>query len=226
MLWRFYYFKRPRDNHALLLLPLRWFGIWICDPDPEIDSLRWDYFKEHTGFGKLVWDVSERQPTVNSLELRISLHPSGRITTRLYEKALNLHLYLSPLSAHPPGLLSGLVHGMLYWIIMLTSDLLDTREDIQKLFFRLRNRGYPHSQLLPLFRSAYKKITRRLHCPLPPIDAPLIPNITHQSFSMSLTTHSIRNDVKYNTSFEPAFWNPTAKKLFPTWRTLQMVIVK
>jgi hypothetical protein len=44
----------------------------------------------------------------------------------------------------------------------------------------------------------------------------LIPNITHQSFFMSLTTHSIRNDVKYNTSFVPAFWNPTAKKLFPT----------
>jgi hypothetical protein len=60
---------------------------------------------------------------------------------------------------------------MLYRIILLTSDLLDTREDIRKFFFRLRNRGYPHSQLLPLFRFAYKKIIRRLHCPLPPIDA-------------------------------------------------------
>jgi hypothetical protein len=144
---------------------------WICITDPEIDSFRWDSFKEHTGFGKLVCDVSERQQTVNFLDLRISLHPSGRITTRLYKKALNLHLYLSPLSAHPPGLLSGLVHGMPYQIIMLTSDLLDTSEDIQKWFFRLRNRGYPRSQRLPLFRSAYKKIDRCLHSPPPPIDA-------------------------------------------------------
>jgi hypothetical protein len=142
--------------------------------------------------------------------VHLHIHPSSRITTSLYEKVLNLHLYLSPLSAHPPGLLSGLVHGMLYRIILLTSNLPNSQKDIQKFYFRLRNR-YPRSQLLPLFRSAYKKITRRLH------PSTLIPNITHQYFFMSLTTqHSIRNDVKSITSFVPGFWSPTAKKLFPT----------
>jgi hypothetical protein len=102
-------------------------GILICDPNPEIDSLRWESFQQTTGFGKLVWDVSERSLTVNFLNLRLSLLPFGGIkTSNLYEKALNLHLYLSPLSAHPPGLLPGVIHGMLYRIILLTSDRADT----------------------------------------------------------------------------------------------------
>jgi hypothetical protein len=79
-------------------------GIWICDPDPALDATLWESFQAHTGFGKLVWDVSDRASTVNFLDMTITLLPSSRIKTRLYEKPLNLHLYLSPHSAHPPGL--------------------------------------------------------------------------------------------------------------------------
>jgi hypothetical protein len=117
-------------------------GIWICDPDPALDATLWESFQAHTGFGKLVWDVSDRASTVNFLDMTITLLPSGRIKTRLYEKPLNLHLYLSPHSAHPPGLVSGLIHGMLYRILLLTTDRSDTYQDIRNFYSRLRNRGY------------------------------------------------------------------------------------
>jgi hypothetical protein len=106
---------------------------------------------------------------VNFLDMTITLLPSGRIKTRLYEKPLNLHLYLSPHSAHPPGLVSGLIHGMLYRILLLTTDCPDTHQDIRNFYSRLRNGGYARHQLLPLFQAAHKKITRCLRLPAPDI---------------------------------------------------------
>jgi hypothetical protein len=70
--------------------------------------------------------------------------------------------------------------------------------------------SYPCFALVP---------TRRLLYASTPLLYPstLIPNITHQSFFMSLTTHSIRNNVKSNTSFVPAFWNPCLPEELCKW---------
>mmetsp|Transcript_52022 Transcript_52022/g.156125 ORF Transcript_52022/g.156125 Transcript_52022/m.156125 type:complete len:88 (+) Transcript_52022:35-298(+) len=45
-----------------------------------------------------------------------------KIFTNLYEKALNLHLYIPPHSSHPPGVLSGLVLENSHRIYTLFSD--------------------------------------------------------------------------------------------------------
>ena len=55
------------------------------------------------------------------MDLTISIH-NGKITTSLFEKPLNLHLYIPPHSAHPPGLLPGIVHSTLFRIFTLCSD--------------------------------------------------------------------------------------------------------
>ena len=55
------------------------------------------------------------------MDLTISIH-KGKITTSLFEKPLNLHLYIPPHSAHPPGLLPGIVHSTLFRIFTLCSD--------------------------------------------------------------------------------------------------------
>jgi hypothetical protein len=166
-------------------------GIWICDPDPETDTARWESFRQSTGFGRLVWDVSERATNVEFLDLQISLLPSGRIKTKLFEKELNLHLYLSPHSAHPPGLLRGLVTGMLYRILRLTSDRTDTQQDIRNFYLRLRNCGYSRDQLVPLFQLAHKKILRRLNMTEPVVDPRL--GLTQSRLSLNpqsgLRTH-------------------------------------
>ena len=74
-----------------------------------------------------------------------------RIETQLYEKVLNLYLYISPFSAHSPGVLSGLIIGNILRIHHLCSDDNTRKNFYEKFFLRLRSRGYLPSQLLPLF---------------------------------------------------------------------------
>jgi hypothetical protein len=96
------------------------------------------------------------------LDIHITLQPNGRLLTKLYEKELHLYLYLPPHSAHPPGLLKGLIAGMIYRILRLTTDAADIRSDIQNLYNRLRRRGYSCETLSPLFATACNHVHRKL----------------------------------------------------------------
>ena len=78
-------------------------------------------------------------------------------TTTLYEKDLNLHLYIPPASAHPPGLLPGIVFGTLFRIQTLCSSQEDRDTKTKAFFRRLIVRGYQADQIKPLF---YKAIAR------------------------------------------------------------------
>jgi hypothetical protein len=79
------------------------------------------------------------------------------------EKELDLLLCLPSHSAHPPGLLGGLVVGMLFCVLALTSDLSfsDARQDIRNLFLRLRNRGCQREHSGPTLSRCYKQVRRR-----------------------------------------------------------------
>jgi hypothetical protein len=48
-------------------------------------------------------------------------------------------------------------------ILQLTSDRTDTQQDIWNFYLRLRNHGYSHDPLVPLFQSVHKKILRCLN---------------------------------------------------------------
>ena len=86
-------------------------GIWLVNPDPAEDIRQWTSFvalmQDYYG---LEWIFEERSKKVNDMDMTISIH-EGRIVTSLYEKAMNLYLYIPPHSAHPPGVLTGLVSG-------------------------------------------------------------------------------------------------------------------
>ena len=58
---------------------------------------------------------------VDFMDLTISI-TNGNISTSLFQKPLNLHLYISLHSAHPPGLLPGIVHSTIFQIFTLCSD--------------------------------------------------------------------------------------------------------
>eukprot|EP00957_Ditylum_brightwellii_P013327 1006140-Ditylum_brightwellii.AAC.2 len=45
----------------------------------------------------------------------------GKITTKLYEKSLNLYLNIPPYSAHPPGMLNGIIFSLMHCIFSLCS---------------------------------------------------------------------------------------------------------
>ena len=73
------------------------------------DNTNWLAFQEHmNGYHGLQWTFSERKRAVDFMDLTISIR-ERRLHTTLYEKLLNLYLYIPPHSAHPPGVLTGLV---------------------------------------------------------------------------------------------------------------------
>ena len=69
----------------------------------------------------LTWEFNTPTNKVDFMDLTISI-TNGNISTSLFEKPLNLHLYIPLHSAHPPGLLPGIVHSTLFRIFTLSSD--------------------------------------------------------------------------------------------------------
>jgi hypothetical protein len=98
------YFKRFIDDI---------FGIWIGGDTPA-----WTQFQNDLSFGSLRWETTKLSSSVVFLDLEISLDPDNQcLTTRTYQKAMNLFLYIPPTSAHPPGVLKSIVYGNLqrFW---------------------------------------------------------------------------------------------------------------
>ena len=93
--------------------------------------------------------------SVDFLDINIKIN-DGIISTTLYEKALNLYLYLyiSPHSCHPPGVLTVLVLGNCHMIYTLYSDGNDAQRHLGNFYRRLLCRGCNSTTLLPLFDKA------------------------------------------------------------------------
>ena len=126
------------------------FMIWLrYDGDDEL----WEEFKTEMDEYGLVWDFSSRSDTATFLDLNLTI-VNGRLETTLFEKALNLHLYIPPKSAHPPGVLMGLIMGMIFRIFTLCSHRPDQIRKTQDFFRHLIYRGYQAHQIEPIFRKA------------------------------------------------------------------------
>ena len=73
------------------------------------------------------------------------------IVTLLYEKAMNLYLYIPSHSAHPPGVLNGLVSGNILQIHSLCSEQNDINRRMKEFYARLLVCRYQHYLLIPAF---------------------------------------------------------------------------
>lgn len=142
-------------EHLVALMPLYkryiddMFGIWLGTAAQFLEMQL--YMND---FGMLKWEFSDLCHQVDYLDMTIRLDGS-RLRTTIFEKALNLYLYLPPHSAHPPGALSGLIHGLIKRIYRLTSDPADCDTNLQDMWCRLRCRGYSAAALQPLFASGF-----------------------------------------------------------------------
>ena len=105
-------------------------------------------------FGLLKWIVEELSDEVNFLDLTITIDPSRKIVTKTFVKPLNLHLYIPPSSAHPPGMLRGLIFGTLrrYW--MQNSRVADYQTITTRFAENLMARGYTRDTIEPIFIEA------------------------------------------------------------------------
>lgn len=96
------------------------FGIWTIT-DHITDHATWLQFQQRLNDFNLCWEVSDRQQSLNFMDLTITM-TNNRLQTSLYQKALNPYLYIPPHSAHPPGVLTGLVYGTVHRIYSLCSE--------------------------------------------------------------------------------------------------------
>ena len=133
------------------------FGIWLPHPNPQTNACLWEEFKDSMNtFPGLTWEFEDPSDKVNFMDLTITIQ-NGHMSTSLFEKPLNLHLYIPPHSAHPPGLLPGIVHSTLFRIFTLCSDHDDRVLRTRVFFKQLQARGYKSDQIKSLF---YKAISR------------------------------------------------------------------
>jgi hypothetical protein len=102
--------RKYKDNLILLKRFIDdMLGVW-----KYTDEQSWLNFQaDMNAFGPLDWIVEPLSNKVDFLDLTIEINKDQRISTKTYEKPMNLHLYIPPASAHPPGVLKSIVFGNL-----------------------------------------------------------------------------------------------------------------
>ena len=136
------------------------FGIWLPHPNPKINSQLWEEFAASTNnYPGLTWEFNKPTNKVDFMDLTITI-TNGNISTSLFEKPLNLHLYIPLHSAHHPRLLPGIVHCTLFRIFTLCSDHNNQILRTKVYFKRLQARGYKSDQIKPLFNKAIARAQR------------------------------------------------------------------
>ena len=150
------------------------FCIWVRDrlKSEAQDNARFEHFKsvindfgtDHEFFSgednplhPLEWTFSDRTNYSIFLDLEIKFF-TNRIATRIYEKELNLYLYLPAHSCHLPGVLKGLIYGFVVRAKNLCTNPEDRMPYILKCHSRLLARGYLDKLIRPIFNDAIGKI--------------------------------------------------------------------
>jgi hypothetical protein len=137
------------------------------------------------GFGTLEWTFTPLQHSIDFLDLTIFQTTMGTIGTKLFEKALNSYLYLPSHSAHAPGVLTGLVNGMITRIARLTTNRSDINDNIQNFYDRLSRRGYKPYVLQKLFNDTIDRLNIALK---------LLPQNSQYTSSLKLPQNNNRNE--------------------------------
>ena len=137
------------------------FGIWLIDKCIRKDNSTWQAFGDDlNGWTGLTWKIGDRRKKVTFLDVELEIN-NNKIKSIISEKPENLHLYLPVRSAHPPGVLQGLIAGYIYRARSLCTDQDDAVKKINELFTHLKNRGYASSTLRPIFQKYLNRTTQQ-----------------------------------------------------------------
>ena len=129
------------------------FGVWL-----DNDERKWTEFRSDLDVDDLRWECEELALETNFLDMRITITGS-RIKTDLFEKSLNLYLFIPPSSCHSAGVLNGIILDGVHRIYPLCSDERAMRRYLLHFRDRLIARGYRQQMILPFFRMAIHKQT-------------------------------------------------------------------
>jgi hypothetical protein len=184
-------------------------GIWLST-DPTL----WSKFKNWIcSFGTLQWTFTEPSLQVDYLDITIRINPLGKIHRTLFEKPLNLYLYLPPHSAHLPGVLTGLIYGMIRRVYRLTSCPNDCFTYLKKFYGRLHERGYSPQTFVPLFEAGLANRNR------PPGRRATAPHQRTTSSSTSHTIQPIPAHKTYSRAFGMCCFTPPRSTPLPNMST-------
>ena len=164
--------------------------VWLPDIDQNITQQRYQHFQQAMqGFGELEWTFTSLHHSVDFLDLTIYQNRDGYIGTTLYEKVLNSYLYLPPHSAHAPGVLTGLINGMITRIARLITYRPDINQHIQNFYQRLIHRGYKQRFLMQLFNNTIERLNQTLEA---------IPHRSNYMSSLRLSNYRTDNSLSDN----------------------------
>jgi len=125
------------------------FGVYIPG------TTTFEDFKDHLNDcgSELTWKTTDLSDEVIFLDMIVKIQ-NNKLVTTLYEKPNNHHLYIPPSSCHPPGLLTGMIHGSINRIFQLCSEQSDRHFRTNEFLRHLQRRGYAFDQLKPIFLKA------------------------------------------------------------------------
>lgn len=103
------------------------------------------------------WTYAYHPKEANFLDLWI-FPDDTQYGTRTHQKKLNLYLYPTFNSAHPPGVQHGLIYGLLLKYRQQNSHDKDFKTIARLFYQRLLARGYQSRTLKPLFVKALEKV--------------------------------------------------------------------
>ena len=117
------------------------YGVWD-KVDPETEHQWHAPQQDFQSHGKLRWEFSERSKKAVFLDVNAQLI-NNKFVTNVYEKVLNKYLCIPPKSAHPPGVIKGLICGHLFRFSKLCHNTNWKESDtLHTLLSRLRAQGY------------------------------------------------------------------------------------
>ena len=135
-------------------------------------------------------------------DLQLNMDEDGKVTTKIHENVMNLYLFLPPHSAHVPGVLKGVIFGTIHHIFVLTNNLQNRQDTLQRFYLRLIQHGYKKSGIKTIFEEGInryhntdltlKKLTR-----------------TTVFFYISRTTQTIFPPISSRKHLKHAFWTRT-----------------
>ncbi|KAL7472102.1 hypothetical protein ACHAXS_012435 [Conticribra weissflogii] len=133
------------------------FVIWTGTP------ARLQEFQEDLPFGLLTWDSLQPSNSVNFLDLTISINVNRQITTKTYQKALNLYLYIPAASAHSNGMINGIIYNLIKQFYTQNSEQNDFIRVVALLYKRFCARGWEQRKIKQIILEAIGKAQQMKH---------------------------------------------------------------
>jgi hypothetical protein len=135
------------------------YGFWVCNECKDWRCCHhWQSFKQDlNNFGVLKWTIEDPSKQVVFLDLVITID-DNRVITRTYQKPLNLYLYLPASSAHPTGMIKGVIYSLLRRYHEQNTYRADYIYFGSKLYHRLLPRGHKAEDIKSIFLQAHSKI--------------------------------------------------------------------